>query len=171
MMSLLRNACVALLLPVALPALAAAPWQLRFDGIGPLTVGMDWRQAEGALGQPIPHARPELLATQGCEMAAVPGHPHVWLMFIDNVLQRIDIEAGSGVRTAAGVAPGEPVGRVAAAYPKVETDIHAYDDRERYLTVHAPDGATALRFETDQGKVGRTYSGQWKVVQYIEGCL
>jgi hypothetical protein len=172
MMRLPRNACAVLLLLLTLPALAGAPpWHLRFDGIGPLKVGMDWRQAESALGRPMPHTRPELLATPGCEMVAVPGHPHVWLMFIADVLQRVDIEAGSGVRTVAGVAPGEPVARVLAAYPGVESGTQAYDERERYLTVHAPDGANALRFETGQGKVGRAYAGQWKVVQYVEGCL
>jgi hypothetical protein len=166
----LHNAFAALALLACLPlAIAGDAWRLRLDGIGPLRVGMGFDEAGRALGHPLAHTDRALLATPGCDMIGLPGHKGVWLMFIDDVLKRIDVEGGA--RTVAGIGTGDPVARVFAAYPTVESEPNAYDDSERYLTVRAPGRATALRFETDKGKVGHFYAGDPKAVNYIEGCL
>jgi hypothetical protein len=172
-MSLMRNVSVLTMLAVLLacqPALAGPPaWGLRFDGIGPLKVGMDFIEAGRALGQTLVHTEPALLATRGCDMIGLPGHKGVWLMFIDDVLKRIDVEGGA--RTVEGIGTGDPVARVFTAYAAVEREPNAYDSSERYLTVRSPDRASALRFETDKGKVGHFYAGDPQAIRYIEGCL
>jgi hypothetical protein len=169
LMNLSRNVIVLILLLAGLPALADPGWRLRFDGIGPLHVGMRFEEAGRALGRPLVPTRRELLATPGCDMVAVPGHKGVWLMFLDGVLKRIDVEGGA--RTVEGIGTGDPVQRAFASYAGVTSERHAYDDSERYLTVRSPNGATALRFETNEGKIGRFYAGEARAVAYVEGCL
>jgi hypothetical protein len=168
-MSLTRNVLAALCL-LASPLLSAdEPWQVRFDGIGPLRVGMGFDEVGRTLGQALAHTRTEQLATLGCDMIGLPGHKGVWLMFIDDVLKRIDVEGGA--RTVEGVGTGDPAERVALLYPTVESEPNAFDDSERYLTVRSADGKSAIRFETDRGKVGHFYAGDPAAIRFIESCL
>ena len=161
-----------------LPARAAPadPWVLRFDGIGPLRIGMSFDAANAALGGALHRSPAERLPTAGCEQLAVPGHPGVALMITDQGLQRIDL-VELGAATAAGVAVGAPVAQLLAAYPRIDREINAYEEAEQYLTLYeagaAPPSETglAMRFATDKGKVGGVIAGRLREVRYIEGCL
>jgi hypothetical protein len=82
---------------------AAAEWTLRFDGIGPLRIGMRFDQANARAGHALERTDPRLMASPGCEQVAVAGHPGVTLMFVDGVLARVDLGQPS-LKTAAGVA-------------------------------------------------------------------
>jgi hypothetical protein len=156
--------CAALCMPLLA---SAAEWDLRLDGIGPLTVGMRFKDANAQL-----HGTLELDpgSQSACYYARAPGHPQLALMFVSDVLRRVDVMEG-GVRTAEGVAVGDPVKHVFDAYRRVAAERHAYDEREQYLTVRSPDGRLALRFETREGRISAFYAGRYKEVQYIEGCL
>jgi len=157
----------------ALPA-SAADWHLRFDGIGPVHVGMDFAHANAALGGVLRATPAALRPTASCDQLPVVDHPGVALMFVDDVLERIDVFQ-PGVASGAGVTVGAPVSAVAAAYPDLAREANAYDDREQYLTVLAPartgSASLAMRFETHQGLVGLMTAGHLKAVRYIEGCL
>jgi hypothetical protein len=159
--------CISLALP--LPC-AAAEWTLRFDGIGPLRIGMRFDQANARAGHALARTDPRLMASPGCEQIAVEGHPGVALMFVDGVLARVDLWQ-PGLKTAGGVAVGDNAGRVMAVYPNAASAPNEYDDTERYLTVRLRERALAMRFETSHGKIAAIYVGRAKAVGYTEGCL
>lgn len=151
-------------------ACAAGDWALRMDGIGPLQVGMGFDEANVVLGKRLEHTPLTMRDSPDCDEIELPGHKGVYLMFVDDVLVRVDMwEAGD--RTDAGVEVGGPVQQVFDAYAHVAAQRHAYDESERYLTVPSPDGKLAIRFETLHGKVGGMYAGRYQAIQYIEGCL
>jgi hypothetical protein len=168
---LLRNAVFSVGLLACLPASAAEPWTVRFDGIGPLRFGMRFDQVNARLGHRIKRTPPAMLASEGCDQIALDGigHKGIWLMFVDDVFRRVDVEGGA--RTAAGIAPGDPVQRVYAAYGNVEEAPRPYVETELSLTVRAPDGRHALRFETEKGAIVAMFAGDAAPVRWIEGCL
>jgi len=155
---------------VASAGVQAEPWQLGMRGLGPLRIGMTVRQVERRAGIVFDKTEPSARPGESCQDWSLPHHPGVSTMFIDGVLQRIDVMK-PGVATAKGVTVGAPVARVMRAYPGIDIAPDAYDDRERYLTVMSPDRLSALRFNTSAGKVSSFHAGRYKEVQLIEGCL
>ncbi|MGZ5183076.1 MAG: hypothetical protein ACXWC2_21570 [Ramlibacter sp.] len=109
-----------------------------------------------------------LRASSGCDQLALPGHPGVALMFTDGELTRIDLFR-PGPRTTRGIQPGDRVEQAMRAYPGMTTEPRAYEENERFLTERS--GDSAIRFETEQGRIQNIYAGRWAQVQYIEGCL
>ena len=169
-MQRIGKACLAvacLALAAVRAGAAAADWQLAPDGFGPLKVGMTFAQvrkrAPGLTPTPA-----DLRATTTCDQVPLPGHPGVALMFVDGVLDRIDLFE-PGPRTTRGVRPGDRVEQAMQAYPGLRAAPRAYEENERYLTSHS--GANAIRFETKNGRIENVYAGRWAQVQYIEGCL
>jgi hypothetical protein len=169
----------ALALSLATFAVHAAPaddWVLRYDGVGPLRIGMSFDQVNAAVGGVLQRTPAERLPTAGCEQIAVPGHRGVVLMITNDGLERIDF-LEPGAATMAGVAVGAPVAQVLAAYPHIDHKVHAYDGAEQYLTLQQPGTTTAaqtglaMRFVTAKGKVGEVIAGRLREVSYIEGCL
>ncbi|MFL6710894.1 MAG: hypothetical protein ACJ8HI_22055 [Massilia sp.] len=160
---------LSLMFALALPA-SAADWQLRFDGIGPVHVGMDFAHANAALGGVLRATPVALRPTASCDQLPVADHPGVALMFVDDVLERVDVFQ-PGVANGAGITVGAPLAAVTAAYPDLGREANAYDEREQYLTVLDKGGALAMRFETRTGAVALMTAGQIKAVRYIEGCL
>jgi hypothetical protein len=153
---------------LCVPLLArAGEWDVRLDGAGPLTVGMRFEEANALLHGTL---EIDLGSSKECYYARAAGHPQIALMFTDDVLRRVDAVEGI-VRTDSGIALGERMKRVYDIYPTMTVSRHAYDERERYLTVRSSDGKLALRFETREGRIATFYAGRWKEVQYIEGCL
>jgi hypothetical protein len=149
------------------PAAAGSGWTLGPDGFGPFKVGMSFAQARKIA--PRLKATPAgLRASSGCDQLALPGHKGVALMFIDGELTRIDLFR-PGVRTTRGIAPGDRVERAMHAYPELSAEPNKYDENERYLTERS--GDSAIRFETNKGRIDKVYAGRWTQVQYIEGCL
>jgi hypothetical protein len=146
----------------------AGEWRLDSDGFGPFRIGMSFRQAQAAM----PGLKPTPTGLRGsprCDYLELPGHPGVALMFVDDVLGRVDIDK-SDEHTTRGVAPGEPVARFEQAYPGITRTPNDYDHSEAYLTV-GPQNGRAIRAETDHAKIAAIYAGNWTQVQYVEGCL
>jgi hypothetical protein len=171
-MRLPRNAMFWLLLLACQAAHAGQPWVVRFDGAGPLRFGMTFDEVNARLDHRLTRTPPEQLASAGCDQVSLDGigHKGIWLMFVDDVFRRVDVDGGA--RTAAGIAPGQPVRRVYAAYPKVETQPRPYEEAaELSLTVLSGDGRHAIRFETAKGKVDNIFAGERAQVRWIEGCL
>jgi hypothetical protein len=172
-MNLARNICQVLLWLLACsPALAGeAGWRLRLDGIGALKVGMRFDQVNRLLGHRLVRPPPQLLATSGCEMIPFEtrrGRDEVWLMFVGDVLKRVD--ASDGVPSERGIRSGDTEAQVRAAYPSAKVEPHATEEEGHFLTVFSPDGRLAIRFETFRGKVGSLYAGEVEQVRYTEGC-
>jgi hypothetical protein len=161
-------ACLALAVAAAAQAeTAPADWRLAPDGFGPLKVGMSFAQAR-KLAPGLVATPANLRATSGCDQLPLPGHPGVALMFVDGVLDRIDLFE-PGLQTTRGIQPGDTVEQAMQAYPGLSAEPRAYEENERFLTKRS--GANAIRFETRNGRIENIYAGRWPQVQYMEGCL
>ena len=149
----------------------SAAWVLRFDGIGPVRVGMTLPQLDAAMGETfsLPQDRQE----QPCFFVEAKQHPDTAIMILQGKVARIDITAPDGARSSTGTAQGIHIGdseaRVQEAYgSKVVVSPHAYNPGAHYLTIRS--GGDGLRFETDKGKVTSFYAGSLAAISFIEGC-
>lgn len=170
-MRCVRNALLSACLLAWVPAHAAQPWVVDFNGVGPLHFGMTFEQVNARLGHRLKRTPPGQLATKGCEQIALGDidRKGIALMFVDDVFRRVDVARDA--RTAAGIAVGDPVSRVYAAYAKVASGPRPYEEDELSLTVSSPDGKHALRFETKKGAIAIFFAGDPGPVQWMEGCL
>ena len=84
---------------------------------------------------------------------------------------RIELQAGSTLRTEAGARLGSTEAELQALYGKgLEVQPHKYDPEGHTLTLRSPDGANGLRFETSRDRVTAIQSGPWEHLHYVEGC-
>lgn len=156
-----------LLVFVAANALAADTWVVRFDGVGPVKIGMTLAQLSTALHQKFTE---EESGSEGCFYVHANGHGHVGFMIEDSKLVRVDVEA-PGISTVTGIQVGDAEARVRRVYgSRVKVTEHKYIDTGHYLTVRSADGALGVRFETDKGKITTFYAGTYEAIQYVEGC-
>jgi hypothetical protein len=148
---------------------ASDSWILRENGIGPVKIGMSLIQLNTAL-----HAhfrRPVAKDEQACFYVRPKQYPGIAFMIEDGRLSRIDVEK-SGVRTDSGIQVGDLESRVHEVYGKrIVVEEHKYFENGHYLTIRSTDGHSALRFETNEGKITSFYAGTSQAIQYVEGCL
>lgn len=108
---------------------------------------------------------------QACFYVRPKLHPAVAFMIEDGRVSRIDIEK-PGVRTDSGIQVGDPEGRVHEVFGnRVVVEDHKYFEKGHYLTIRSKDKRSALRFETNEGKITSFYTGTSEAIQYVEGCL
>jgi hypothetical protein len=145
--------------------------ELRIDGLGAMTIGMDVNDIERATGMEVdisPDFSPQ------CRYGQLIGGPHdLFLMFSRRVLVRIDIGIESAIETDTGISVGDPISEVEDAYGvELEREIHPYlGDRGSYLIFNPePEDGLLIIFETDRRKVTSFRSGFDQQVRYIEGC-
>ncbi|MYM93640.1 hypothetical protein [Duganella vulcania] len=167
----LRTYLAALMLTLPLCGAHAADWTVRFDGAGPLKIGMRFDAVNKVLGDHMERTPKELRGSPNCFQLEPARQPGLLLMFVGDVLKRVDVME-EGISTERGIGLGDPVEKIRQVYGEAVTSApQAYDDSEQTLTVKAGGGQYAIRFDTSKGKVGAIYAGAWKEVQYIEGCL
>jgi hypothetical protein len=147
---------------------AASPWLVSPDGIGPVKIGISLTQLNSVLDESF--IEPIDKEDRKCFYVNTDRHPGIGFMIQDSRLVRVDID-GPGSLTAFGIQVGDPESKVRQIYgAKLEIEPNAYDSEERYLTFRSKDGRNAVRFETDQGKIGRFYAGRLSAISLIEGC-
>lgn len=162
---------LALCFAIGSTAAFGEPRTMTLGAYGPAHVGMTRQALETALGAPL-KSEPPGEDSAGCEYAqASRGYEHIGFMLVNQRLARIDVDAPI-VATTSGIRIGATQAAVLAAYPgRVEISPHAYTAPEgSYLTIYAKDHRLGLRFEIDQGRVVRFYTGTSEAIQYIEGC-
>lgn len=148
---------------------ASNDWILRENGIGPVEIGMSLAQLNAALHAnfKIPARKDE----QSCFYVKPKLHPAVAFMIEDGRLSRIDVEK-PGVRTDSGIQVGDLESRVSEVYGnRVVVEDHQYFEKGHYLTIPSKDGRSAVRFETNEGKIASFYAGTFQAIRYVEGCL
>jgi hypothetical protein len=150
-------------------------WALRFDGAGPLRVGMTVDEARAALGgdfRPDGQAVGTVDGPEGCQYARSGRLPDGVMVMLEGA-RVVRVEVGSGnVATVEGARIGDPEARIQQTYPgRVQVQPHKYTDGH-YLVVRPADGDTTrlLIFETDGSRVLRFRAGQRPQVEYVEGC-
>lgn len=149
-------------------------WALRFDGAGPLRVGMTVGEARAALGgdfQPDGQAVGMVDGPDGCQYARSARLPEGMVMLEGARVVRVEVDSGN-VATVEGARIGDSEERIQQTYPgRVEVQPHKYTDGH-YLVVRPAEVDTArqLIFETDGSRVLRFRAGQRPQVEYVEGC-
>jgi hypothetical protein len=144
-------------------------WVIREDGVGPVEIGMTLPQLNAVLHERF--SMPKDKDDQGCFYVQPTKHAHIAFMIEDGRLARVDVDA-HGIPTAEGIQVGDSEEHARRVYgTRLKVEPHAYIPEEgHYLTVHSKDGRYGIRFETEKGKIQMFYAGQFKAVQYIEGC-
>ena len=133
-------------------ASAGDNWVVRFDGVGPVKVGMALSQLNAALHEKF--TLPPNKEDQGCFHESPSGRPHIAFMIEDGQLVRVEVDS-PGIATVEGIQVGDSEARVRQVYStRVKVTKHAYIDTGHYLTVRSPDGRYGIRFETENGKIG-----------------
>lgn len=158
------------------PVATDTAWAMRFDGMGPIRVGMTFDEARAALGGDLrmgdePAGHPE--GPDRCDYprsAALPAGVRV--MVEGQRVVRVEVDSGS-LATAEGARISDTEARIQQLYPQRVTVMpHKYTDGH-YLTVRSAtpsDTTHLLIFETDGRVVERFRVGQVPQVQYVEGC-
>lgn len=150
-------------------AVPADVWVAREDGVGPVKIGMSLSQLNAALHEKF--VMPENKEDRGCFDVTSTKHPVVSFMIEGGVVVRVDVD-GAGVSTVEGIQVGDSEARARRVYgPSLKVEPHAYTGPEgHYLTVRSTSGEFGIRFETNKGMIESFYAGQFKAIQYIEGC-
>ncbi|MFS2004388.1 hypothetical protein ACEN9F_12260 [Duganella sp. CT11-25] len=156
---------------MALPLMAqAGDWTVRFDGAGPLKIGMRFDTVNKILGDNMQRMPKELRNVPNCFQLEPARQPGLLLMFIDDVLKRVDVME-EGIASERGIALGDTVAKVERAYGEaIQRAAQLRDPAEQTLTVLAGGGQYAIRFETGKGKITGLYAGDYSQVQLTEGC-
>ena len=143
-------------------------WEVRYDGVGPVKIGMTLSQLNSALQESfkVPTDKDE----QGCFFVNSTKHSDTLFMIEHGRVSRVDI-GRRGTSTEDGIRVGDPESKVKHVYgAKLKVKPNAYDPEERYLTVRSVDGRNGIRFETHKGSIARFYAGRIASISYIEGC-
>lgn len=155
---------------------SASAWTMRFDGIGPLRVGMTLDEARAALGGDLRMSEQIVGTEEGpdrCDHPASARIPAGVLVMVEGRrVVRVEVDSGR-IATAEGARIGDTEARIEQLYPgRVTVWPHKYTDG-RYLYVRpaeASDTTRLLIFETDGRVVQRFRAGRKPQVEYVEGC-
>lgn len=143
--------------------------RLRYDGFGPVKVGMTLEQAQTALGVEF-----KLYDDYegGCNYAEpLAGDPErtPGFMVNDGTIARIDISKPE-YQTDKGAKVGDSEERIKQLYGEaVEIEQHFYIDGH-YLTIKYEEGKYAMVFETDGSEVTYIRAGRMPEAWFVEGC-
>ncbi|MEO6629613.1 MAG: DUF4232 domain-containing protein [Aquihabitans sp.] len=154
----------------AVPTLNASS-TLDFGGLGPVRFGMTAAEATAAAGVPIVVSS----GTAACSYATAVGGPDgVAFMLADGRIVRVDVEAGSPVKTSSGAGIGDTEAHVQALYAEgllvtPAKYIVAGHDLTLVPNEHG-DAAFRLVFETNGATVTAFRSGQLPEVGLVERC-
>jgi hypothetical protein len=153
------------ILCIAASSICAGPqeWALRFDGIGPVRVGMNLSQLNAALKEHFAQDN------EPCFYVDTKRHPGIGFMIQHGRVTRVDVTNRS-ISTTEGIRIGDTEARVTKVYGnKLQIEPHHYVNDGHYLTMY--NSRYGIRFETEKGKVTGFYAGDKNAIQYIEGCL
>jgi hypothetical protein len=162
-----RFAILLILMCLASDSLAADTWIIRYEGAGPVKIGMTLAQLSATLHEKLSEQES---GSEDCFYVTAPGHDHIGFMIVKGRLVRIDVTA-PGIATASGFQVGDSEARALKIYGlRMKVTPHQYVDTGHYLTIRSTDGHYGIRFETDQGKITGYYAGTYEAIQYVEGC-
>ncbi len=142
---------------------------VRFDGFGPVKVGMSVVQASAVLGLELKEEDPDE-SEESCSYVSSPALTGIAFMVFRGKVARVDVVRDSRYRTTAGARVGMTEAEILRLYPKITVTPNPYDDDWHDLRVDSRDGRFALIFTTDGKAVVGYRSGLREPVGWIEGC-
>jgi hypothetical protein len=149
------------------PDLPIDKWTVSETGIGPLRIGMNFREVTMASGGGF--ASPDRVGSDGsCWQAKLlKGPAGISVMHNSGIIARVDVYEGY-LATAAGARVGDSEKRIRELYPQVRITPRK-DTKGRYLIVDY-DNDRQIVFETDGKRVLRYRAGRKPEVEWAEGC-
>jgi urease beta subunit len=161
--------CACILFATVAVCTVTNEWVVRFDGTGPVKIGMSLSELNVALHESF--SMPEDKDEQACFYVEHGKYPGVAFMIQEGHVTRVDVDR-PGVSTAEGIKIGDSESRAIQVYGnKLKVDPHHYTAPEgHYLTVLSSNRRYGVRFETDEGKIVRFYAGQQQAIALVEGC-
>jgi hypothetical protein len=157
----------------AAAAAADTSWTLRFNGIGPLRVGMTFDEAKAALGGDLRMSDPIVRTAPDADRCDHPRSGRlpegVYLMIEGQNLVRVEVDS-SDIPTADGARIGDTEARIQQLYPgRVTVQPHKYTDGHYLVVTPAvrSDTTNLMIFETDGRVVERFRAGQRPQVEYV----
>jgi hypothetical protein len=158
-----------LIMASIMPSFAKSVWKVRYDGIGPVRIGMTLPELNTVLHEEF--SLPDDKEDHGCFYVKSSTHPHVAFMIENDLLARIDVDT-AGIATQKGIGVGDSDAHARQVYgTSLKVGPHQYTGPEgRYLTLRSGSGLYGMRFETYNGRIETFYAGSWKAIQYVEGC-
>ncbi|HEX3093461.1 MAG TPA: hypothetical protein VHW72_12600 [Candidatus Angelobacter sp.] len=165
-----RNLLVAyMLFATVAVSTATHKWVVRFDGTGPVKIGMSLSDLNAALHEKF--SMPNDKDEQACFYVEHSKYPGVAFMIQEGFVTRVDVDRPE-VSTAEGIKIGDSESRAMQVYgSKLKVELHHYTAPEgHYLTVLSSNERYGIRFETDKGKIVRFYAGQQQAIALVEGC-
>jgi hypothetical protein len=161
---------VAVVVVLTLTSCSETDVSATFEGLGAARIGLSAAELAEVLGKPLDPIDPE---EASCFYVAGDAAYSYQFMVAGGKVARIDVDTAT-IATGLGARVGDSIDRVRQLYgPALEETPHFYTGSrgDLYLTFWSPDRASALRFETSDGKISRFYIGRAAEVQYVEGCL
>jgi hypothetical protein len=149
------------------PDLPIDKWTVSETGIGPLRIGMNFREVTMASGGGF--ATPDRVGSDGsCWQAKLlKGPAGISVMHNSGIIARVDVYEVS-LATAAGARVGDSEKRIRELYPQVRITPRK-DTKGHYLIVGS-DNDRQIVFETDGKRVLRYRAGRTPEVEWAEGC-
>jgi len=148
----------------------ATPWTLRFDGIGPVRVGMSVAQVEQLVGGPARIERIEPGDECGyANFAGIPGG--ISFMLSQDTVVRANVDT-TGILDEAGLGVGSREADVLARRAGTQVEEHPYTGPEGHYLVAADPARPGflMIYETDGAVVTSFRAGRAPEVRLIEGC-
>ena len=144
-------------------------WVIRFDGTGPVKIGMSLSELSVALHEKF--LMPQDKDEQACFYVSPSKHRGIAFMIQQRHVTRVDVDR-PGIVTVEGIKVGDSESRAMKVYgSRLKVEPHHYTAPEGYyLTVLSSNERYGIRFETDKGKIVRFYAGERQAIAYVEGC-
>lgn len=144
--------------------------ELMANGLGELKIGMTFDDVNRDLKQKINPSNIEFRATPNCDYNKLADIPGVALVFIDNVLSRIDVER-SGIKASHGIAVGDRQSDVVKKLHNAKKEpLDHVPEGVAYVIEHVG-SQNGLSFQFENGVLVRMIAGNRKVIRYAEACM
>lgn len=146
-----------------------AQWSLTPQGLGPVKIGMTWRQVSQALGDiPLGGSGND----KSCMVAEADGFDGIRFMFLDNRLSRVSILSPSRVKTPRGIGIGssdrEVIKRYTPGVVSVESELGGSGSRNLFYWL-VPDRLGVAFAVGADGLVKAIIAGD-RSITFEDGC-
>ena len=148
--------------------------RISTSGYGPARLGMSVDEAARALGVKLRNVDPAIFDDPACiYVSPEPDIAGLLIMVSNGVVVRFDVSEGGSIKTRSDLGIGDLEDKVLSTLgPAVVIEPHFYGgSKNHYLTVWSAYRESAVRFETENGRVARFYVGLDPQVTLPEGCF